>query len=803
MIIRFVGIWGYENIKKPINIDLGGPFSFELVGDKEPSLHVIKENNNYIYDLYKDITVTDSQTKKPRTFPGVSDISAIVGRNGSGKTTSLRLISTALRVDTILSITNNTSKIRYVIIQEDVEEKQLYISSNVARLVADKSLSRLNSELRELGYSKVLRVIPKEEMLKRINQVYFSSVYDKAPRFLPSDNLYDISTNYILNDFISSGRDISGIQAQKQEYYLRISTQQNLDDLRRNDVLDRLYFIDKYSHIEKDFLFEFPNEFTAFLVENLRKKNRYYLSKNAHALGKRVTDFKKNINEQLYRLNSTPGLLMDYFAVLILEDIMLTSLKETDLSIDDISSRCWYKLNRTKSTYKGLLTNYATELGFKPKDNPASDSYNGKSHINKLPREEDRGPEAYLEIIDEYLQELDEYKYLINDYNSNDLLIDEKFDDLRAIFRSCKSFFDSDLSERLEGILDSIYDEDGFIIYNIDEDQIKEDLLACIDDLIDEINDYRKAAKKDIFESTRQTYEELNQELVSFEQQETQEVFKADIYENLDAKIDFMIELYDLFCKTCDSAGSEVKDADLHVCLRNPNGTKTESRDYFLKFCTMYVENRNKPYPKGIEIFALITDHEPISSGYNGYFDMLTRLASIAEDINKTSKKDLLLLLDEAELYLHPEAQREFILSLLKVVNHLFKGKDIQLVLASNSPFILSDVQHSNTMYLKEFKAPNGLTPWPKKDEEKPSPFGTNISTLLMNGFFMPDGAIGAFARIEINNLIKRIASDNYQDRTGEDKKLIKILGDELISEKLREVYCEKMGITVDEFLGA
>ena len=100
----------------------------------------------------------------------------------------------------------------------------------------------------------------------------------------------------------------------------------------------------------------------------------------------------------------------------------------------------------------------------------------------------------------------------------------------------------------------------------------------------------------------------------------------------------------------------------------------------------------------------------------------------------------ILLLMDEADLGLHPEWQRK-IISLL----HEGLGADdqsIQLIYATHSPFVASDLPHTHLTLMERDK--NGFCR--EKTDHQMKTFGGNIHELLADSFFLKS-TIGAFAR--------------------------------------------------------
>lgn len=126
-------------------------------------------------------------------------------------------------------------------------------------------------------------------------------------------------------------------------------------------------------------------------------------------------------------------------------------------------------------------------------------------------------------------------------------------------------------------------------------------------------------------------------------------------------------------------------------------------------------------------------------------------------DIERQTYPNINIMLDEIELYFHPDFQRKFIADLLSGIKRLnICRKDetgnpigihsINILFSTHSPFILSDIPASNILRLE-----NGL-PSTKKQEET---FGANIHQLLHNDFFLENGFVGEFGRMKINETIQ------------------------------------------------
>jgi len=111
------------------------------------------------------------------------------------------------------------------------------------------------------------------------------------------------------------------------------------------------------------------------------------------------------------------------------------------------------------------------------------------------------------------------------------------------------------------------------------------------------------------------------------------------------------------------------------------------------------------------------------------------------------------LILDEIELYFHPELQRTYINDIIEAIKKVGTENilGINITFITHSPFILSDIPESKILFLdKESKDIKAKTV-PKDNGIQT--FGANIHTLLSDSFFMDNGLMGEFAKGKINEI--------------------------------------------------
>jgi len=176
----------------------------------------------------------------------------------------------------------------------------------------------------------------------------------------------------------------------------------------------------------------------------------------------------------------------------------------------------------------------------------------------------------------------------------------------------------------------------------------------------------------------------------------------------------------------------------------------------------------------------------------------LTNLNSVERDSHLNKYNYVNIILDEIELYFHPEFQKLFIKRLIDEISKL-RLRDIRginILIISHSPFILSDIPKQNVLFLEQGK-PVGLDRF-----KSTNTFAANISDLLSDSFFIGDYLIGEYAQNKINetiewlnNLLEQKRNENELDYLVNEKKehrqLIEIIDEPIIKNKLLEMYSE------------
>lgn len=160
------------------------------------------------------------------------------------------------------------------------------------------------------------------------------------------------------------------------------------------------------------------------------------------------------------------------------------------------------------------------------------------------------------------------------------------------------------------------------------------------------------------------------------------------------------------------------------------------------------------------------------------------------------------ILLDEVELYFHPDLQRRFVSLLIDMIGDLQLQElcGLNITMVTHSPFVLSDIPDSNILCLSRNK----------EDHFVDRTFAANIHDLFNNTFILPF-TIGEYAQKEISKFIeiyemwKHIVktksgkweihpvSDNnaFMEQGQRMRYLVTIIGDSYLREELQDMLDE------------
>ena len=189
----------------------------------------------------------------------------------------------------------------------------------------------------------------------------------------------------------------------------------------------------------------------------------------------------------------------------------------------------------------------------------------------------------------------------------------------------------------------------------------------------------------------------------------------------------------------------------------------------------------------------------PFSRMSSGERQLLNTASSIAYHLKnldrskstptKIAYSNINVVLEEVELYFHPEYQRQFVNYLLtQIASAPFnRNLAINLIFVTHSPFILSDIPRQNVLFLKNGAADRSM---------QEDTFGANIHTMLQSGFFLNSVPIGDFAKVKINRMFALLNQSSAISKEEMERlhNEIPLVSEPLLRNQLMKLYHQRWG---------
>lgn len=174
---------------------------------------------------------------------------------------------------------------------------------------------------------------------------------------------------------------------------------------------------------------------------------------------------------------------------------------------------------------------------------------------------------------------------------------------------------------------------------------------------------------------------------------------------------------------------------------------------------------------------------------------ILNQFMELYEGLKHVQKANLLINIDEGELYLHPEWQRQYLDLLISFLEYFIEKSDViessQLLVTSHSPFIASDIPQFNLVFLYREESSDGNERSKVKvisSQEHQATFGGNIFDLYKDSFFIKD-FFGVFASNWIKEAFKKANGEQSKLSDSDFSKMLKLIGEKVIHDVLENNY--------------
>ncbi len=309
----------------------------------------------------------------------------------------------------------------------------------------------------------------------------------------------------------------------------------------------------------------------------------------------------------------------------------------------------------------------------------------------------------------------------------------------------------------------------------------------AIIDMMEKMNTSSKNAWENVYELLLQidiNNEEYNKNLNNKNQKLSEEAVYIPVYAN--KYIQFM-DYFSEFAQDTDKYTYQRYDGNM---IWIPTNKIETIKEFF------------NNYKQCVQIVDFLSFSWGLSSGetllLNQFGKLMSRLKKSSDDkyylpsdVNSDfPAENAVIMLDEAEVAFHPEWQRAYFDAFLSFIrkNIADQGTHVQIIIATHSPIILSDIPKQNTVFLKRNEKGTVTV-------DNPETFAANIFSLYQNAFFLDEAGIGCFAEKKLCELIDEIHQIYGDDKTRYDHgkedvtKKIYCIGDPYIRHKFEMEY--------------
>lgn len=726
MILRYFYIDKYNEIAQNLDINLGGKYKFQYQDTKNQLLFI--KNETYVENLYEEYNV-------------ISDVSAILGKNSAGKTTILRMINT------IFNSFESYDKAKYIIIFEKGGTYILY--TNYMDIEYDPKT--LDKEIQHLEIKSFNAI----DILKEVGLIYFSNVFDRATPFQGNANLIDISANYMFEQF-----NIDYINGKMKNIGEGINI---LEEYKSESILAEIDFlldINRLTFTEKpNLLFDIPAQIKlgfSQILPDFGNDPLYDQDEYNHLLKEIYMSLEKYLGEN----QDFDGEKVSYFqreiVFYFLFDELCRFYREDKYNVLD-ALKYWIKKIEIQDWE--ISSYYQEILGMLGIEHAIEDTTDIDITDDLESEDEDYDEEALYSIWEEF------------DRIHHQLKIDclEKVDYGLIIYKLSKIRIMAEIEQwKNYHIVSYNLNMAEYLLERVQYDLIDHDYdlfnTTCICEADFYIEEAVKAYNGEIFTYAFWDDDLNNGQIAPIDVDEIPEI-KPILDKDTENHLDILQKVINTLIYFTNNYEYDADNNMLNVSL--------DCED-ILEF----IYNFQELDCKTVVLDIKRTD---ISSGHSAYLNMCARINSARKSGEIRRKENVILLIDEGDLYLHPEKQLAYMDNLLKLLQILYQGKKIQLIITSNSPFIISDIQSSNILYIEKKK---------KKIEIVKSDilntFASNVNVLLLDSFFVENGLIGEYARKKIDSILQDLRDSNLpESKYLQLENLIKIIGEPVIRRKL------------------
>ncbi len=341
-------------------------------------------------------------------------------------------------------------------------------------------------------------------------------------------------------------------------------------------------------------------------------------------------------------------------------------------------------------------------------------------------------------------------------------------------------------NKRIENIEDDISDlrerEVIYVLVGLVKEQLKDTRCEVSIDILGQIIvDYIRIKNIKSIKTIKEGIEQFKKQLDDLSDIENKDFF--DIGEDTEIEVfnDMVKSIIKLYLELI-RVGHKDNNGFYTVNYTSDIAKTIIHKPYILKYFKLVNKNINDE-----EIKVL-----PFSAGETEFIKTLSNIIMATHKDNGDEffwQDNVLILLDEPDIALHPNWQRIFWKQVIEAINKHSK-KNVQILFTTHSPLMISDIPRYNL---------NILTNGKQENDMNTQTFGANIYDLYKKNFFL-DKPIGEFALTKINEFYMfytDIIKENNEEYLKEQRsyinksihkyqQLINIVGEPLIKNDMQ-----------------
>lgn len=760
MEILYLWIDKYKNIeKKGFNFSNKFMFSF------------CEESKSLSVELKKRVTPNDFFCKyKDENFGRIANVTAIVGENGSGKSALLEFIK--YKISALL----NQDKVELLLEEND-------FLKDIGKLVLITGDSQNNDDIvtiycenieniNTIGFDdlniKVKFHLTAEILNTDYRFLFYSSIFDAKIHEKPPKNVIDISTNNLAEYAVGYRRD----EIKRQLLFVCSDLADELPIQFPESVKCQMNYKFEYT-VNLPPIPKSHDEFESLMVDLYRARFQSVERIHGNLLNEKGIDIyipSKRIGVECYYVRKSRDIEFVDFQNKIVDGIegLVSYLKGNLIYKDNLE----YRFIIATTTQRNIvLEKYVENL------------------VNKINRTNIKIEIIYWKDIVNFMNQ--ETDILIKYYKEWSKFKRETFDpfDYTPKDNSVKSFLINSEDERslcetpIEKIVYDVCTAYFLIFYRRNEKKFTksnsqyscffENMNMSKNSRINGIIEFFKivANKDNKFKSVEEKsdYEKLTKFINQFKILYEKEVITLDYNKSSFYK---RIEMID-------------KTREIEFTINFDKGIKSD-------YCEFIGEiYKNLSVVQGESFDFIYFDWYDMSSGQKAMINLFARFYSTIHNFDDNS--NLIVLIDEGESYFHPGWQRLYFNMLLNILPQIYKKQNIQIILTTNSPFLVSDIPNNNIIFLKRNK--DGTVSIEESFDKLT--FGANIYELLAESFFMHNEFTGEFSKEKIQQVVDFIISESKDDsgnimNNELARFIIDIIGEPVIKDSLLDALKEK-----------